>query len=65
MTTPHLSADAKANLPQHVAIIMDGNGRRAKQRTCRASGCVVRGRMIFLYRKEKLVSHEVAVNLPP
>src|SRR5437763_10319762 len=30
--TPHLSADAKADLPQHVAIIMDGNGRWAKQR---------------------------------
>jgi len=32
MTTPHLSAEAKANLPQHVAIIMDGNGRWARQR---------------------------------
>ena len=31
-TTAHLSAEAKANLPQHVAIIMDGNGRWAKQR---------------------------------
>jgi undecaprenyl diphosphate synthase len=30
--TAHLSAEAKANLPQHVAIIMDGNGRWAKQR---------------------------------
>ena len=29
---PHLSAEAKASLPQHVAIIMDGNGRWAKQR---------------------------------
>src|SRR5215467_5435937 len=28
----HLSPEAKANLPQHVAIIMDGNGRWAKQR---------------------------------
>jgi undecaprenyl diphosphate synthase len=28
----HLSAEAKANLPQHVAVIMDGNGRWAKQR---------------------------------
>src|ERR1043166_7782157 len=28
----HLSPDAKANLPVHVAIIMDGNGRWAKQR---------------------------------
>jgi undecaprenyl diphosphate synthase len=28
----HLSVDAKANLPKHVAIIMDGNGRWAKQR---------------------------------
>ena len=28
----HLSAEAKANLPQHIAIIMDGNGRWAKQR---------------------------------
>jgi undecaprenyl diphosphate synthase len=31
-TTPHLSAEAKASLPQHVAVIMDGNGRWAKQR---------------------------------
>ena len=30
--TPHLSAEAKATLPAHVAIIMDGNGRWAKQR---------------------------------
>jgi hypothetical protein len=29
---PHLSLEAKASLPQHVAIIMDGNGRWAKQR---------------------------------
>jgi len=29
---PHLSPEAKAQLPQHVAIIMDGNGRWAKQR---------------------------------
>lgn len=28
----HLSPEAKANLPKHVAIIMDGNGRWAKQR---------------------------------
>jgi undecaprenyl diphosphate synthase len=28
----HLSPEAKASLPQHVAIIMDGNGRWAKQR---------------------------------
>lgn len=28
----HLSAEAKANLPQHIAIIMDGNGRWAKKR---------------------------------
>ena len=28
----HLSLEAKANLPKHVAIIMDGNGRWAKQR---------------------------------
>ena len=30
--TPHLSAEAKASLPKHVAVIMDGNGRWAKQR---------------------------------
>jgi undecaprenyl diphosphate synthase len=29
---PHLSAEARATLPAHVAIIMDGNGRWAKQR---------------------------------
>src|SRR5215470_18185144 len=28
----HLSAEAKATLPRHVAIIMDGNGRWAKAR---------------------------------
>jgi undecaprenyl diphosphate synthase len=28
----HLSAEARASFPQHVAIIMDGNGRWAKQR---------------------------------
>src|SRR5882672_1978411 len=28
----HLSPEAKASLPVHVAIIMDGNGRWAKQR---------------------------------
>ncbi len=34
MTTPanHLSAEAMASLPRHVAVIMDGNGRWAKQR---------------------------------
>ena len=33
MSAPaHLSAEAKANLPKHVAVIMDGNGRWAKQR---------------------------------
>jgi undecaprenyl diphosphate synthase len=31
-TTVHLSAEAKASLPQHVAVIMDGNGRWARQR---------------------------------
>jgi len=30
--TPQLSPQALANIPQHVAIIMDGNGRWAKQR---------------------------------
>src|SRR5712671_341846 len=30
--TAHLSPEAKALLPQHVAIIMDGNGRWAKER---------------------------------
>src|SRR5450759_5817937 len=30
--TPNLSAEAKANLPQHVAVIMDGNGRWARER---------------------------------
>jgi undecaprenyl diphosphate synthase len=29
---PHLSPDARAGLPQHVAIIMDGNGRWARER---------------------------------
>ena len=29
--TPHLTPEAKASLPPHVAIIMDGNGRWAKQ----------------------------------
>src|SRR6185312_10171467 len=28
----HLSPEARANLPRHVAVIMDGNGRWAKQR---------------------------------
>lgn len=32
MTASHLSPEAKANLPQHVAVIMDGNGRWARQR---------------------------------
>ena len=30
--TPHLSPQALASMPTHVAIIMDGNGRWAKQR---------------------------------
>ena len=30
--TPQLSPQAKASIPTHVAIIMDGNGRWAKQR---------------------------------
>jgi undecaprenyl diphosphate synthase len=35
LSTPtiHLSPDAKATLPRHVAIIMDGNGRWAKERS--------------------------------
>jgi undecaprenyl diphosphate synthase len=32
VSSPHLSAQAKASLPTHVAIIMDGNGRWAKER---------------------------------
>ena len=34
MTAPtvHLSPEAKASLPRHVAMIMDGNGRWAKER---------------------------------
>src|ERR1051325_3797100 len=34
MSTPaaHLSPEARATLPRHVAIIMDGNGRWARQR---------------------------------
>jgi undecaprenyl diphosphate synthase len=31
--TVHFSPEARASLPQHVAIIMDGNGRWAKQRS--------------------------------
>ncbi len=31
-STPHLSEQARENIPTHVAIIMDGNGRWAKQR---------------------------------
>ncbi len=30
--SPHLSQEARASLPQHVAMIMDGNGRWAKKR---------------------------------
>lgn len=30
--TSHLSPEALANLPRHIAVIMDGNGRWAKQR---------------------------------
>src|SRR5215203_1648818 len=31
-TVPHLSVQAKGALPTHIAIIMDGNGRWAKER---------------------------------
>ena len=31
-TVPHLTPEAKAALPRHVAVIMDGNGRWAKER---------------------------------
>ena len=31
-SSPHLNAKSKGSLPAHVAIIMDGNGRWAKQR---------------------------------
>jgi undecaprenyl diphosphate synthase len=31
-TAPHLTTEARENMPTHVAIIMDGNGRWAKQR---------------------------------
>jgi undecaprenyl diphosphate synthase len=31
-SVPQLSAEAAANLPRHVAVIMDGNGRWAKSR---------------------------------
>jgi len=38
----HLSPEARASLPRHVAVIMDGNGRWRSSAGCRASRATAR-----------------------